>query len=132
MKKILGMCTALLLFVPLLALALTTTNDVNVSTGGGTAAGGSATVTGNSDADADVRTIMNSGSGGTSYRTEIRTERDGVVRTLSKERTIPAGERVEIRTATTSEKHIGRFSGISFSTFWARIRLFFGFWKAHR
>lgn len=133
MKKIAGTCTALALSMPLFAAALTTATDVDVSSGGGTAVSGSAMVTGNSDASADVRTIMRSDDRGTTYRTEIRTESDGVVRTQSEERTIPAGEPAEMRIATSSRdantegKHVGRFSGILLSTFWKYARVFFGF-----
>lgn len=121
MKKIAGICTGLVFSVPFGVAAqsidfgnrFTFSNidsfvsgiisNTNVETSsGGIVASGSAAVSGDSSASADVRTIINSGRGGTTYRTEIRTESDGVVRTETVEKTIPAGRRALIRIATSS------------------------------
>ncbi|PIR83991.1 hypothetical protein COU18_01115 [Candidatus Kaiserbacteria bacterium CG10_big_fil_rev_8_21_14_0_10_51_14] len=75
-------------------------NTIATSSSGGIVAPGAA-VSGDASASAQVRTIMHSGSGGTFYKTEIRTESDDVVHTETIQKALPIG-RSEIHFATSS------------------------------
>jgi hypothetical protein len=123
MRWILNTCIVFLIVSPLLAGAreitlgnefpfsdigtfvggIISNTNVETSSSGGVVSHGNVEVTGNAGASADVRTIMRSGSRGTTYRSVITTESDGAVNTETIEKTLPLSGRTEIRIATSSK-----------------------------
>lgn len=61
-----------------------------------------ASSSGGSDSSASVQTSVTSGSGGTTYHAEIRTQSNGTMHIESVDKTLPPGARVDIRLGTST------------------------------
>ncbi|MEY4747010.1 MAG: hypothetical protein RLZZ416_59 [Candidatus Parcubacteria bacterium] len=87
MKRFVTVTTILFALAPLASFALTSVTSASASAQDG------------ADASAAVQTIV---TGGGTYRTEITTEENGVVRTEVQEGRVPSGARIEIHIATST------------------------------
>lgn len=89
-------------------------NHSSVSTGGQTAASGQSVSTGDSSASSRVETRINAGESGGRVDVKVETESDGIKNTESYSKELNAGERVDIRVATSTGARIE--SGVAASS----------------